>query len=223
MYFSAICLIFCAFYIQSACCGLICDKFKLSQVSDACPPGIWTCSTGKRSEIAKVEDISQMIQRRAVKFYPPIWTRDELEEAEQLKSKEGPASCPPGMWVHKRKRILKQMSKTALKTSKQDDSLEAKVIPSQVSNDACPPGIWTCSTGKRSQINNEGKVQALVLHEKSSNIIIKQQNSPRLERPRATRLCPPGMWVCDEVITNWSEYSLVIFWKTERNFRLSTK
>ena len=143
-----------------------------------------------------------MIQGRAVKFYPPIWTRDELEEAEQLKSKERPESWPTGMWIHKRKRILKQMLKTAQKTSQQDDSLEAKVIPSQVSNDACPPGIWTCSTGKRSQINNEGKVQALVLHEKSSNIIIKQQNSPRLERQRATRLCPPGMWVCDEVITN---------------------
>ena len=63
-----------------------------------------------------------MIQRRAVKFYPPIWTRDELEEAEQLKSKEGPESCPTGMWVHKRKRILKQMLKTAQKTSQQDES-----------------------------------------------------------------------------------------------------
>lgn len=202
MYFSAICLIFCASYIQSACCGVIAEKFKLSQVSDACPPGVWTCSTGKRSEIAKVEDISQTVQQRAVKSYPPIWTRDELEETEQLTSNEGPESSPPGVWVHKKKRILKQILKAALKISQQDDALEAKVNPSQVSNDACPPGVWTCSTGKRSEITNEGQVHALLLHETSSNIIIEEQNSARLEQRRATRSCPPGMWVCDGVITN---------------------
>ena len=203
MYFSAICLlIFCAFYIHSACCSLIAEKLKLSQVSDACPPGVWTCSTGKRSEIAKVEDISQMVQRRAVKSYPPIWTRDQLEETEQFTSKVRPETSPPGMWLHKKKTILRQMLKAALKTSQQDGGLGAKVNPSQVSNDACPPGVWTCSTGKRSEITNEGQVQALVLHETSSNIIINEQNSPRLERRRATRSCPPGMWVCDGVMTN---------------------
>ena len=205
MYFSAICLIFCAFYIHSACCGFItAAKFKLYQVSDACPPGVWTCSTGKRSEIAKVEpDISQMVQRRAVKSYPPIWTRDELEESEQLTSSEGQESSPQGIWLYKKKRILRQMLKTALKTPQQHGGLEAKVSPSQVANDACPPGLWTCSTGKRSEITNEGQVQALVLDEKtSSNIIIKEQNSARLEQRRATGSCPPGMWVCDAVRTN---------------------
>ena len=204
MCFSVICLIFCASYIHSACCGLItAAKFKLSQVSDACPPGVWTCSTGKRSEIAKVEpDISQIVQRRAVKSYPPIWTRDELKETEQLTSKKDPESSPLGMWLQKKKRILKQMLKTALKTSQQDGGLEAKVNPSQIANDACPPGVWTCSTGKRSEITNEEQVQALVLNEASSNIIIKQENSARLERRPATRSCPPGMWVCNGVITN---------------------
>ena len=37
MYFSAICLIFCAIYIHSACCSLITEKLKLSQVSEDCP------------------------------------------------------------------------------------------------------------------------------------------------------------------------------------------
>ena len=143
-----------------------------------------------------------MVQQRAVKSYPPIWTRDELEETEQLTSNEGPESSPPGVWVHKKKRILKQILKAALKISQQDDALEAKVNPSQVSNDACPPGVWTCSTGKRSEITNEGQVHALLLHETSSNIIIEEQNSARLEQRRATRSCPPGMWVCDGVITN---------------------
>jgi len=184
MYFSAICIILCALYIHSACCGLITETLKLSQVSEGCPPGIWTCSTGKQSEIAKVDDISQTVQRPAVKSYPPgIWTRDELEETVQLTDKEDPERCPPGMLVHKKKRILKQMLKKALKTSQQDGS---------------PPGVWTCSRGKRSENTNESQVEVLVLDESSSNNIVKEQNSPRLERRRATKSCPPGMWVCDQ-------------------------
>ena len=122
MYFSAICLVFCAFYIHSACCGLLTEKLKLSQVSEDCQQGVLTCSTDKRSEIAKVEHISQTVQRRVVKSYSRISTQKELEETEQLTSKEflGPQSCPPGMWVQINKRILKQILKTALKTSKQD-------------------------------------------------------------------------------------------------------
>ena len=141
MYFSAICLIFCAFYIHSASSGLIPEKLKLSQVFAACPPRVWTCSTGKRSEIAEKEDISQTVQRRAVKSYPPgIWTRDQTKETEPLKDNEDPESCPPGMWVCKKKRMLKQMINTALKTSQQD-GLVAKFSRSQVSNGACPPGV----------------------------------------------------------------------------------
>ena len=176
MYFLAICLVFCAFYIHSACCGLITKKLKLAQDSEACPPGVWTCSTGKRSEIVKVDDISQTVQRRAVKSYPPgSWTRDELEETQQLTHKQ--------MWAPKKKRMLKQMLKialkTSLKTSNQDGGLVAKLNPSQVSNDACPPGVWTCSTGKRSENTNQDQVQALVLDQSSSNIIVKEQNSFR--------------------------------------------
>ena len=171
MYFSAICLVFCAFYIHSACCGLITDKLKLSQDSEACPPGVWTCSTGKRSAIVKLDDISQTVQRRAVKSYPPgIWTRDELEETQQITDKQ--------MWAQKKKRMLKQMLKTALKTS-----------------------LKTSKKDGRSEITNQGQVQALILDQASSNIIVKEQNC-RLEQRRTTRSCPPGMWVCDEVITN---------------------
>ena len=102
-----------------------------------------------------MQDISQRVQRRTVKSYHPgIWTRDELEETEQLTDKEDPERCPPGMWVHKKKRIgmLKQMLKAALKRSTQDGGLVAKVNPFQVSDDACPPGVWTCSKGKRSEL-----------------------------------------------------------------------
>ena len=56
----------------------------------------------------------------------------ELEETEQLTTKEGPQSSPLGLWLHK-KRILNQKLKAAVKTSQQDDALETKVNPSQVS------------------------------------------------------------------------------------------
>ena len=93
------------------------------------------------------------MQQHALKSYHPgIWTRDELEETEQLTDKANPERCPPGKWVHKKKRMLKQMLKSALKTSQEDGGLAAKVNPTQVSDDACPPGVWTCSTGKRSKI-----------------------------------------------------------------------
>ena len=146
MYFSATCIIFCAFYIHSACCGLINEKLKLSQASEACPPGIWTCSTGKLSEIPKADDISQTVLRRAVKSYPPgISTQDELEETEQLTAKKDPERSFPGMLGHKYKRMLNQMLKTALHTSQQDGGLVAMVYPSPP---PCPPGVWTCPTGK---------------------------------------------------------------------------
>ena len=147
MDFSAVCAILSVFYIHSALAGIVTEKLKLSHVSasqnDACPPGVWTCPTGKRSEIAS--------------SYPPgIWTRDETEKTKRLND-EDPQSCPPGMWVFKKKRMLKQMLKTAIMKSSQDGRA-AKLNPSQASYDACPPGVWTCSTGKRSDIIQEGEV-----------------------------------------------------------------
>ena len=206
MYFSAICLIYCAFYIYSACCGLITERLKLSQVSEACPPGVWTCSTGKRSEIAKVEDISRTVQRRAVKSYPPgIWIRHELEETEQLTDNEDPKTCPPGMWVDKKKRTLKQMLKRALKTSQQDGGLVARFNPSQVSNDACPPGVWTCSKGKRSEITKEGQVEAPVPDESQITLLKPRQILPS----RASN---------EEVIKNWRSFACDVKRVVSRQF-----
>ena len=103
-----------------------------------------------------MDDISQTVQRRAVKSYSPgIWTRDELE---QLTDKKDPERSTPGMFFHKKKRMLKQILKKAIETSQQDGGLVAKVNPSKV----CPPGVWTCSTGKKSEITNEGQVEVLV-------------------------------------------------------------
>ena len=103
-----------------------------------------------------MDEISQTVQRRAVKSYPPgIWTRDELDESEQLTDKKEQERSSAGMFVRKNKRMLKQLLKRAMKTSQQDGGLVAKVNPSK----ACPPGVWTCSTGKRSEITNEPKLR----------------------------------------------------------------
>ncbi|KAL9987657.1 hypothetical protein ACROYT_G002001 [Oculina patagonica] len=193
MYISAMCVIFCAFYIHSARSGPLTENLKLSQASAVCPPGVWTCSTGKRSEIARVETL-----RRTENSYPSgIWTRDENEEPSHLNDSEKPEDCPPGMWVCKKKRMLKQMLKTALMKSSQDGRV-AKLNPSQVSNDACPPGVWTCSTGNRSEIINEAQVTVETATLNESSVRSKQR--------RATKTCPPGMWVCNEISDN-SEHS----------------
>ena len=140
-----------------------------------------------------MDDISETVQQRAVKSYPPgIWTRDEVEESEQLTDKKDPERSFPRLFVHKNKKMLKQMLKRAMTTSEQDGGLVAKVNPSN----SCPPGVWTCSTGKRSEITNKGQVE--VLDESSSNNVVKEQHSPHLERRRAANSCPPGMWVCDK-------------------------
>lgn len=84
------------------------------------------------------------------------------------------------MWVDRKKRMLKQMLKRALKTSQQDGGLVAKFNPFHVSNDACPPGVWKCSKGKRSEITKEVQVEAPVLDESASNNIVKAEaNSPK--------------------------------------------
>lgn len=111
----------------------------LSQIfatqNNACPQGVWTYSTGKWSEIAK-----------------ETWeTPDALLLTKNMAMKsednEDPEDCPEGMWVCKKKKMLKKMLKTALVKSSQD-TRATTLNPPQVSDDACPPGVWTCSTGR---------------------------------------------------------------------------
>ena len=149
MYVSAIFVIICVLHIHSVRSGLITERLKLSQVYtvkiDVCPPGVWTCSTGKRSEIVKAS--------RDTKG-PSNEHMFTAGETTHFDGHEDPQDCPPGMWVCKKKRMLKQMLKTALMKSDYNSRV-AKLNSSQPSNDACPPGIWTCSTGKRSEITKE--------------------------------------------------------------------
>ena len=163
MYFSAIFFILSAFEVYSCHAGPITAKLKLSQSlaaeNDACPPGVWTCSTGKRSEIGKasrdtIVDSQKSSQASEDAFPPGIWAcstgkRSEITKEVPVISKaslhndesdsEEHNICPPGSWVCKQKRMLKQMPKKAVNKQNLPQALE----------DACPPGVWTCSTGKR--------------------------------------------------------------------------
>lgn len=85
-----------------------------------CPPGIWTCLTGKR-EMRMLHEPAQ----------------DNIaEQADQLTSLAG---CPPGVWTcdfarkreaAKRELMLKNILKQARRV--------------QRSAQKCPPGIWVC-------------------------------------------------------------------------------
>ena len=181
--------------------GPLTEKSKLFQISavqnDACPPGVWTCSTGKRSEIVittrKTTDAASLIKN--VVLHQEMTTENKA----RLEGSQDPQDCPPGMWVCKKKRMLKQMLKTVLKQSSQDGRV-ANFNPSQDSNDVCPPWVWTCSTGKRSEIAPEAQVivRAPVLNKQLLENTAKGDSSLRQVQKGARITCPPGMWVCDE-------------------------
>ena len=197
IYIFAIFVIFCVLHIHSSHSGLITEKLKLSQDYAACPPGVWTCSTGKRSEIVKEEETSRTVQRRSIKYYPPgIWTFHEDEETGHEDDNDKPENCPPGMWVCKTKRMLKHMLRTALPKSGEDG-----LSPFQAFNDACPPGVWTCSTGMRSEFIQKDQVKSPVLGESLWGNTAKEDFSSQHARQAqkgAPNKCPPGIWVCDE-------------------------
>ena len=83
MYFSAIFVILSASGVYFGNAGPIEAKLKLSRASgaenDVCPPGVWTCSSGKRSEISKTSS-------------------DTPEDTVKL-SQTAEDACPPGVWT----------------------------------------------------------------------------------------------------------------------------
>lgn len=147
MYVSVIFLVVFVFYMNSARAGLLSEKMKLSATQhDSCPPGVWSCPTGKRSEIGKASRDTTDALLFLVKM--ALNVNKEFKDSSRLKSKEDPEDCPPGMWVCKKKGMLKQMLKTALKKSQKSKGRVVK----RDTNHACPPGVWSCPNGKPSEI-----------------------------------------------------------------------
>ena len=147
----------------SATAGPIQAKLTLSRAlgaeNDVCPPGVWTCSSGKRSEISKIssdtpEDTVKLSQTAEDACPPGVWTRStgkrsEITQEEAIiamtpihkdePERQDRENCSSENWVCKKKRMLKQLLKEELNKPTLPKALE----------DACPPGVWTCSTGKR--------------------------------------------------------------------------
>ena len=102
-----------AFLVHSTQGGPL-EKLGFAKVSGddaACPPGVWTCSTGKRSEIAMEaqENENELLKRKSCP--PGIWVcrkGSEEPERENTATKETPKpdsmkrptkGCPPGIWT----------------------------------------------------------------------------------------------------------------------------
>ena len=159
MYFSIFFFILSAFRVYSSNAGPIASKLKLAKTlateNDACPPGVWTCSTGKRSEIAS----SNFAEHGIMQFHAPeracppgVWTcstgkRSEVTNESAVIAKapynknepdsEDSEKCSQG--ICGKIRMFKRMLKK-----------ETSILKlSEVSKGACPPGVWTCSTGRR--------------------------------------------------------------------------
>ena len=163
MYFSAVFVILSASGVYFGNADPIQAKLKLSRAlgaeNDVCPPAVWTCSSGKRSEISKSssdipEDTVKLSQTAEDACPPGVWTcstgkRSEITQEEAIiamtpihkdePERQDRENCSSENWVCKKKRMLKQMLKEALNKPTLPKALE----------DACPPGVWTCSIGKR--------------------------------------------------------------------------
>ena len=112
---AAVTFVMVAFLVHFSHSGPV-KRLKFAKVSgDApCPPGVWTCSTGKRSEIGRAA---------------------QENEKELVKSEEEEA-CPPGIWVCRKGSDEPERENTATKETLNTTLKRASKL--------CPPGIWTC-------------------------------------------------------------------------------
>ena len=146
MYVYAVLVISSMFAVYS---GHVTDEAQ----NDACPPGVWSCSSGKRSEITKASwdtnlDRVKPSQASDEACPPGVWTcsigkqshiTKEAKVIAKTALNQNQNNCPPGNSVCKQRRAMVKMPK----------KISNKQSLPQAFEDACPPGVWTCSTGKR--------------------------------------------------------------------------
>ena len=153
MYFSAILFLLSALQVCLSHAGPIWEKMKLSRTivtkkGAACPPGVWTCSTGKRS-LSEKETLSTF------GCPPGVWTCST--------GKRSHIAIPTQFQGTAESRLESEVNISELNKSSREIStyrkqkmfrrmLKKKIATLKVfqaAQDACPPGVWTCSTGKR--------------------------------------------------------------------------
>ena len=142
MNFFATFVIFTVCSIQLALAGLIDIKWKVKlsatrHDSEACPPGVWSCQTEKRSEVG---DGWRDISDAAVLFFNKRALKMNIESMDSsFKNKRDVENCPPGMWACKTKMMLKQMVLTAIGKSQPSTGRVAK--RERERDYSCLPGV----------------------------------------------------------------------------------
>ena len=160
MYSSSILFVLSALQVYFINAGLVTEKLKsfhtLSSEQDAlCPPGVWTCSTGKRSLSGKLLLRTQDSVTTG-SCLPGVWTCSSgkrshipnrqfiaialtVQDNNEDNGSKGPAYRSRHILTGRKKKMFKRMLKKRTPTMK----------GFQASKVVCPPGVWTCSTGKR--------------------------------------------------------------------------
>ncbi|PFX22573.1 hypothetical protein AWC38_SpisGene12914 [Stylophora pistillata] len=171
-------------------------KVKLSATrhdSEACPPGVWSCQTGKRSR--DTFDAALFPVKMALKMNIGSMNFS-------FKSKRDIKNCPPGVWACEKNVMLhvdtdgKNSQQSILRVAKRD------------ANHACPPGVWSCSAEKhskngivaRSVPRTNNYFAALFPVKGTSNINVTSKESS-FKSKRDVENCPTGMWACKKKMT----------------------
>ena len=159
MYSSSILFVLSALQVYFINAGPVTERLKsfhtFSSEQDAvCPPGVWTCSTGKRSLRGKLLLRTQdSVTRRSCR--PGVWTCSTgkrshipnrkfiaiavtVQDNTEANGSKDPAYRSQHILTGRKKKMFKRMLKKRTPTMK---GFQASKV--------CPPGVWTCSTGKR--------------------------------------------------------------------------
>ena len=161
MYFSTFFFILSAFKVYSSNAGPIASKLNLAKTlateNDACPPGVWTRLTEKRSEIVSLKSPKHSLMQfqTSERACPPgVWRcftgkRSEITNEAPVIAKVRHNKCKPdredlesssqGIRICRKMRMFRRMLKK--------ETLKRKM--SKASKEACLPGVWTCLIGKR--------------------------------------------------------------------------
>ena len=163
MYSSSILFILSALQVYFTNAGPVTDRLKsfhtFSSEQDAvCPPGVWTCSTGKRSLSGKLllrpkDSVSES------RCKPGGWTCSTgkrshipnrqftaiavtVQDNNEDNGSKDPAYRSRRTSTSRKNKMLKRIVRKRTSTMK----------AFQASKVACSPGVWTCSTGKRQEV-----------------------------------------------------------------------
>ena len=122
------------------------------------PPGIWSCTTRKRSVLnyqQNILDFAQLEKRQNPNCPPGVWScklrgmekfENQVREFDSQLQKHQNPNCPPGVWSCK----LRGMQKIENQARRFDSTqLQKRQNPN------CPPGVWSCKLQKQEKFDHQ--------------------------------------------------------------------